>query len=109
MRRRDNRVYRDSFRFSELLGPLSFPATDGNCVNKVRGPEFPGYGSFAMTSIETSLTEAYLRTPRAAAFAGIIFSVLLVAVFGLMRLSCPLILSSRAPGLQRIRGTWLWQ
>src|SRR5258705_5264320 len=29
------------------------------------------------------------RTPRAAAFAGIIFSVLWVAVFGLMRLSVP--------------------
>jgi hypothetical protein len=42
-----------------------------------------------MTSIEPILTEAYLRTPRAAAFAGIIFSVLLVAVFGLMRLSVP--------------------
>jgi hypothetical protein len=36
-----------------------------------------------------SLTDAYLRTPRAAAFAGIIFSVLLFAVFGLMRLSVP--------------------
>src|ERR1700756_1956186 len=42
-----------------------------------------------MTSIETSLTDAYLRTPRAAAFAGIIFSVLWVVVFGLMRLSVP--------------------
>jgi hypothetical protein len=42
-----------------------------------------------MTSIETSLTEAYLRTPKAAAFAGIIFSVLWVVVFALMRLSVP--------------------
>ena len=42
-----------------------------------------------MTSSEPSLTETYLRTPRAAALAGIIFSVLLFAVFGLMRLSVP--------------------
>lgn len=42
-----------------------------------------------MTSSEPSLTETYLRTPRAAAFAGIIFSILLFAVFGLMRLSVP--------------------
>jgi hypothetical protein len=42
-----------------------------------------------MTSIETNLTGAYLRTPRAAALAGIIFSVLWVVVFGLMRLSVP--------------------
>jgi hypothetical protein len=42
-----------------------------------------------MTSIETNLTDAYLRTPRAAALAGIIFSVLWVVVFGLMRLSVP--------------------
>ena len=42
-----------------------------------------------MISSEPSLTDAYLRTPRAAAFAGIIFSVLLFAVFGLMRLSVP--------------------
>ncbi len=42
-----------------------------------------------MISSEPSLTNAYLRTPRAAAFAGIIFSVLWVAVFGLMRLSVP--------------------
>jgi MFS family permease len=38
---------------------------------------------------EPPLTDAYLRTPKAAAFAGIIFSVLLFAVFGLMRLSVP--------------------
>lgn len=42
-----------------------------------------------MTSIETNLTSAYLRTPRAAAFAGIIFSLLWVVVFTLMRLSVP--------------------
>jgi hypothetical protein len=35
------------------------------------------------------MTGAYLKTPRAAALAGIIFSVLLFAVFGLMRLSVP--------------------
>src|SRR6266403_5077085 len=46
-------------------------------------------GSFAMISSQPGLTSAYLRTPRAAAFAGIIFSVLLFAVFGLMRLSVP--------------------
>src|SRR3954469_810679 len=49
---------------------------------------FP-HGSFAMGSSEPGLTEAYLRTPRAAALAGIIFSVLMFAVFGLMRLSVP--------------------
>jgi len=42
-----------------------------------------------MISSQPNLTDAYLRTPRAAAFAGIIFSVLWVAVFGLMRLSVP--------------------
>ncbi len=42
-----------------------------------------------MMSSEPTLTDAYLRTPRAAAFAGIIFSVLWVAVFGLMRLLVP--------------------
>ena len=42
-----------------------------------------------MISNQPSLTDAYLRTPRAAAFAGIIFSVLLFAVFGLMRVSVP--------------------
>ncbi|WP_426531508.1 hypothetical protein [Bradyrhizobium sp. McL0615] len=52
-----------------------------------------------MTSSEPSLTGTYLRTPRAAAFAGIIFSVLLFAVFGLMRLSVP------ADPLER--GAWL--
>src|SRR5258706_15918272 len=46
-------------------------------------------GSFAMVSSQLSLPGAYLKTPRAAAFAGIIFSVLWVAVFGLMRLSVP--------------------
>jgi hypothetical protein len=42
-----------------------------------------------MISSQASLTDAYLRAPRAAAFAGIIFSVLLFVVFGLMRLSVP--------------------
>src|ERR1700744_127897 len=42
-----------------------------------------------MISSQPSLTDAYLRTPRAAAFAGIIFSVLWIVVFGLMRLSVP--------------------
>jgi hypothetical protein len=42
-----------------------------------------------MISSQPSLTDAYLRTPKAAAFAGIIFSVLWVAVFGFMRLSVP--------------------
>jgi hypothetical protein len=42
-----------------------------------------------MTAREARLTNAYLRTPRAAAVAGIAFSVLLVAVFWLMRLSVP--------------------
>ena len=42
-----------------------------------------------MISNQSNLTNAYLRTPRAAAFAGIIFSALWVVVFGLMRLSVP--------------------
>lgn len=42
-----------------------------------------------MIAHQASLTHAHLRTPRAAAFAGIIFSVLLFAVFGLMRRSVP--------------------
>jgi hypothetical protein len=42
-----------------------------------------------MTSNESGLTRAQLRTPRAAAVAGILFSVLLLAVFWLMRLSVP--------------------
>jgi hypothetical protein len=42
-----------------------------------------------MNSGEARLTDAHLRTPRAAAVAGILFSVLLFAVFGLMRRSVP--------------------
>ena len=40
-------------------------------------------------SDQARLTNARLRTPRAAAVAGILFSVLLFVVFGLMRLSVP--------------------
>jgi len=42
-----------------------------------------------MTSNQSGLTRAQLRTPRAAAVAGVLFSVLLLAVFWLMRLSVP--------------------
>ena len=42
-----------------------------------------------MITQEARLTNAHLRTPRAEAFAGIIFSVLLFAVFALMRRSVP--------------------
>jgi hypothetical protein len=42
-----------------------------------------------MTSNQSGLTRAQLRTPRAAAIAGILFSPLLPAVFWLMRLSVP--------------------
>ena len=42
-----------------------------------------------MTFNQADPSDAHLRTPRAAAFAGIIFSVLLFGVFGLMRLSVP--------------------
>jgi MFS family permease len=42
-----------------------------------------------MISNRGTLTSAGLRTPRAAAVAGIAFSVLLFVVFGLMRLSVP--------------------
>src|SRR6516162_9875439 len=43
----------------------------------------------SMNSGEARLSDAHLRTPRAAAVAGILFSVLLFAVFGLMRRSVP--------------------
>jgi hypothetical protein len=42
-----------------------------------------------MNAYELRSTEARLRTPRAAAVAGILFSVLLVGAFGLMRMSIP--------------------
>src|SRR5215471_907552 len=42
-----------------------------------------------MNSDPSRLTHARLRTPRAAAVAGILFSVLLLGVFGLMRRSVP--------------------
>ena len=42
-----------------------------------------------MNTQQATLTHAHLRTPKAAAVAGILFSVLLFAVFGLMRLSVP--------------------
>jgi len=56
-----------------------------------------------MVVSEPGLTDAYLRTPRAAGLAGIIFSVLLFAVFGLMRLSVPADPFERGPGLRGIR------
>jgi hypothetical protein len=37
-----------------------------------------------------SLTRVTLKTPRAAGIAGIIFSVLLLVIFGLVRLSVPI-------------------
>ncbi len=42
-----------------------------------------------MTSNGAKLTNDHLKTPRAAAFAGIIFSALLFVVLGLMRRSVP--------------------
>ena len=42
-----------------------------------------------MNSDQARLTHAHLRTPRAAAVAGILFSVLLFAVFWLMRPTIP--------------------
>ena len=56
-----------------------------------------------MTSSQTKLTSDYLRTPRAAASAGIIFSVLLFVVLGLMRRSVPFDPFEGALGLQRMR------
>jgi len=38
---------------------------------------------------EDTLTRAGLRTPKAAAVAGIVFSVLLIVIFGLVRMSVP--------------------
>jgi hypothetical protein len=59
-----------------------------------------------MISSQPSLTGDYLRTPKTAAFAGIIFSVLWVAVFGFMRLSVPSDPFEEALGSQGIRGMW---
>jgi hypothetical protein len=42
-----------------------------------------------MNTDQTMLTNAHLRTPRAAAVAGILFSVLLFVAFGLVRLAIP--------------------
>src|SRR5690349_16115577 len=42
-----------------------------------------------MAETEEALTSGSLRTPKAAALAGIIFSILLVAALGLFRLSVP--------------------
>jgi hypothetical protein len=42
-----------------------------------------------MSGNQPGLTRAQLRTPKAAAIAGVLFSVLLLAVFWLMRLSVP--------------------
>ena len=52
-----------------------------------------------MDSDQATLTQAQLRTPRAAAVAGILFSVLLFVAFGLMRIS--------VPGDPFEPGTWL--
>ena len=52
-----------------------------------------------MISSQDTLMSAYLKTPRAAAYAGIIFSVLLFAMFVMVRLSVP------ADPLEQ--GTWL--
>ena len=42
-----------------------------------------------MDSSQERLTHAQLRTPRAAAVAGILFSALLFVTFGLVRFSVP--------------------
>jgi len=44
-----------------------------------------------------------LKTPRAAAIAGIVFSVLLLIIFGLLRLSVPADPMSMAPGWIEVR------
>jgi hypothetical protein len=51
--------------------------------------ERSGKQSLAANSSQAKLVHARLRTPRAAAVAGILFSVLLFATFALMRLSVP--------------------
>ena len=48
-----------------------------------------GKRRLAMDSDQARLTQAQLRTPRAAAVAGILFSVLLFVTFGLVRISVP--------------------
>lgn len=50
---------------------------------------------------QTTLTGHRLRTPRAAAIAGIVFSVLLVIIFGLLRLSVPADPSEQGAWLNR--------
>lgn len=47
--------------------------------------------------VETTLTAARLRAPRAAAIAGIVFSVLLIASFVLLRRSVPADSLNRPP------------
>jgi hypothetical protein len=52
-------------------------------------PAHSGKQDAPMNSGQARLTRAHLRTPRAAAVAGIVFSVLLFMAFGLLRLSVP--------------------
>jgi hypothetical protein len=56
-------------------------------VTRPTKSDHSGKRSLAMDSDQESLTQAQLRTPRAAAVAGILFSVLLFVAFGLMRIS----------------------
>ena len=60
----------------------------------IRGPHFSGWCSqpFGGNSVMQSkdiLTRTSLRTPKAAAIAGIVFSILLVVIVSLLRLSVP--------------------
>jgi hypothetical protein len=60
-----------------------------------------------MAGQESGLTRAQLRTPRAAAVAGILFSVLLLIVYWLMRISVPADPLEPAHGFTAGRPMWL--
>jgi hypothetical protein len=55
------------------------------------------------------LVRANLRTPKAAAIAGMLFSLLLIAVFSLLRISVPADPQERAHGCAPIRAPLRWR
>ena len=55
------------------------------------------------------LTRARLKTPRAAAIAGILFSVLLTTTLVLLRISVQPSLQRCRSGLRMMRKPWCWR
>lgn len=73
---------KDRKAWSGFMRGIALPCVD----NRTQPPcvrEDAGIGQ------ERAITRTTLRTPRAAALAGIIFSVLLISAFGLLRISVP--------------------